>query len=241
MPGTAQTRPTPPYLTALFLLLLAAQIAWRAVQPAPVARADALDAPLPAPVLRAASLDEPVPLAGLLALRLQAFDDQPGVSVPFAALDYGRVTAWLATLLELDPQADYPLLMASHIYSQVPDPAKQRTVLDFTYRAFFADPDRRWRWLAHAAVIAKHQLHDLPLALKYARAVAEHAHGANVPHWARQMPIFILEDMGELEAAKVELGALLATGSITDPQEKHFLTERYLELEDRLTKNRRQR
>lgn len=241
MSGPAQTRPAPRYLTALFLLLLAAQIGWRVSQPAPAARADALDAPPPAPVLRAASAGEPVPLAGLLALRLQAFDDQPGVSIPFAALDYGRVSAWLAVLLELDPRADYPLLMASHLYAQVPDPAKQRAMLEFTYRAFFADPDRRWRWLAHAALIAKHQLHDLPLALKYARAVAEDARGRDVPHWAQQMPIFILEDMGELEAARIELGALLATGSITDPQEKHFLTERYLELEARLAKNRQQR
>lgn len=240
MSAGTRSRSTP-YLTPLFFALLAAQIGWRALQPAPIARAEALDAPPPPTVLRAASLGEPIPVAGLLALRLQAFDNQPGISLPFAALDYGRVAAWLNALLELDPRADYPLLMASHLYVQVPDPAKQRAMLEFTYRAFFAAPDDRWRWLAHAAIIAKHRLHDLPLALKYARAVAKYARGPGVPHWAQQMPIFILEDMGELEAARIELGALLATGTIVDPQEKHFLTERYLELETELTKNQRQR
>jgi hypothetical protein len=222
----------------LLSILLGLQIGWRVLQPAPAASAESLTPPPTNSILRAASLGEPVPLAGLLALRLQAFDNQPGISVPYAQLDYARLEAWLAALLQLDPRADYPLLMASHLYPQVPDAAKQRAMLEFTHRAFLDDPNRRWRWLAHAALIAKHRLHDPALALKYARAVAERARGAEVPHWAQQMPIFILEDMGELEAAKIELGALLATGAITDAREKHFLTERYIELEARSTKTR---
>ena len=223
------------------VLLLALQISWRAMQTAPVAYVEALAPPPSATAARLASLGEPITLAGLLALRLQAFDNQPGISIPFAALDYSRVAAWLGTLLELDPHSNYPLLMSSYLYAQVPDPAKQRLMLDFTYRQFLADPQRRWRYLAHAALIAKHSLHDLPLALTYARAIQQHARDPSIPHWASQMPIFILEDMGEREAAKIELGALLATGSITDPQERHFLTERYSELETQSPKSRQAR
>lgn len=223
------------------VLLLALQIAWRAEQPAPTAHAETLPPPPSAAALRLASLGEPITLAGLLALRLQAFDNQPGISIPFAALDYNRLTAWLDALLGLDPHSNYPLLMASYLYAQVPNPAKQRIMLDFTYRRFLADPDRRWRYLAHAALIAKHELHDLPLALTYAQSLQKYARGPAIPHWASQMPIFILEDMGEAEAAKIELGALLATGSITDPQEKHFLTGRYLKLESKSAKTRQAR
>lgn len=208
-------------------VLLALQIGWRANQAAPSARAENL-APAPSVnSVRLSSLSEPIAASGLLALRLQAFDNQPGLSIPFAHLDYVRLGAWLDTLLALDPHSDYPLLMASYLYTQVPDPARQRLMLEFSYRQFLADPARRWRFLAHAALIAKHRLHDLPLALHYARAIQAHASDPSIPHWASQMPIFILEDMGEVEAAKIELGALLATGSITDPQESHFLTERY--------------
>ena len=223
------------------VLLLALQITWRAMQAAPSAYAEALAPPPSVAAARLASLGEPITLSGLLALRLQAFDNQPGISIPFAALDYGRLMAWLRTLLELDPHSNYPLLMSSYLYAQVPDPAKQRLMLDFTYRQFLADPERRWRYLAHAALIAKHRLHDLPLALTYARAIQQHARDPGIPHWASQMPIFILEDMGEREAAKIELGALLATGNITDPQEKHFLTERYSELEAKSLKSRQLR
>jgi hypothetical protein len=220
-------------------ILLALQIGWRLHAPPPSADAQALDAPPPEAVMRVASLGEPIPTAGLLALRLQAFDDQPGISIPFMALDYGRVAAWLQAILGLDPDASYPLLLASYVYAQVPDPAKERLMLDFVYRAFLERPNERWSWLIHCALVARHRLHDPPLALKYANAVADKARSADVPHWASQMPIFILEDMGELQAAKIELGALLATNQITDPQERQFLLGRYLELEAKLAKSRR--
>ena len=48
------------------------------------------------------------------------------------------------------------------------------------------------------------------------------------------MEIFILEDMNELEAAKVMLGGLLATGRIRDPEERRFLEGRLEEIERRL-------
>ena len=55
-----------------------------------------------------------------------------------------------------------------------------------------------------------------------------------VPLWARQMEIFILEDMDELEAARIMLGGLLASGQIRDPAEARFLAQRLKDLEQRL-------
>lgn len=219
----------PRWVLALLVTAFCAQVTWHALQPPPNARAEALGAP-PAPaLLRLLALGEPIAAAQLLTLYLQAFDNQPGVSVPFLDLDYARVTAWLGTLLELDPVGQYPLLMASQIYSQVPDAAKQRRMCEFVRGEFDRDPDRRWRWLAHCAIMAKHRLGDTRLALSYAEAIA---HGAkHASSWARQMRIFILEDLGELEAAKVLLGGLLASGEVTEPKEVHFLVERLKELE----------
>ena len=124
----------------------------------PNARAEALGEPASPALLRALALGEPIALAQLLTLYLQAFDNQPGVSIPFLELDYARVTAWLETILELDPVGQYPLLMASQIYGQVPDEAKQRRMCEFVREQFDRDPDRRWRWLAHCAIMAKHRL-----------------------------------------------------------------------------------
>lgn len=212
---------------AVWLALLVAlilQIVWQGVQPRPVASAAALTAPPPLAVLRVASIGEPVVLAQLTTLYLQAFDNQPGISIPFRDLDYQRVTQWLATILALDPVGQYPLLMAAQVYSQVPDPARERLMLQFVHAQFLLDPNRRWRWLAHAAIMAKHRLHDAPLALNYAWDIERLAPAA--PGWARQMRIFILEDIGELESAKILLGGLLASGEIKDERELRFLAER---------------
>jgi hypothetical protein len=45
------------------------------------------------------------------------------------------------------------------------------------------------------------------------------------------MRIFILEDLGEIEAARVLLGGLLASGEVSEEKEIHFLTERLKILE----------
>ena len=209
------------------LVLVAAlcgQIAWQAAQPRPVARAEALGDPPSTAALRIASLGEPVVLAQLMTLYLQAFDNQPGISIPFRDLDYQRVTRWLDAILTLDPSGHYPLLLAAQVYSQVPDPARERIMLDFVYRHFLRDPDRRWRWLAHATLMAKHRLRDDKLALRYAAEITRLAKTA--PGWARQLQIFILEDIGELESAKILLGGLLASGEIKDARELHFLAQR---------------
>lgn len=209
----------------------AAQLGFAALQPAPIANAEALP-PLPsAAVLRVASLGDQIALAQMLTLYLQAFDNQPGVSIPFLQLDYARVENWLEHILELDPAGQYPLLLASQVYAQVPDESKQRRMLEFVYRHFMDDPDRRWPWLAHAATMARHRLKDQQLALLYAQALRTHATAASVPSWARQMEIFLREDMGEYEAAKVLLGGLLDGGTVTDSHELAFLLERLKQLE----------
>lgn len=213
------------------LLVFTLQIAAHFIIPKPSASATALSSPPSLALLRVASLGEPVSAAKWLMLNLQAFDNQPGISIPFLDLDYDKVLAWLDRILALDPRGQYPLLAASHLYAEVPDPAKQRQMLDFVYRKFLEDPNRRWPWLAHAVVIARHRLNDLPLARTYARALRERATGADVPHWATQMDILLAEDMNETESAKVLLGGLLTSGKITDPHEFNFLKGRLEALE----------
>ncbi|MBL8539162.1 MAG: hypothetical protein U1E63_00625 [Burkholderiales bacterium] len=225
-------RSVPRGVLGAMALFFALQVGWHARQPAPVAVAEDLSTPPPPVVLRALSLGDPVFLSYFLLLRLQAFDNQPGISIPFKDLDYTKVVEWLKVCLDLDPATQYPLLLAATVYSQVPDEPKQRMMLDFVFRQFLDDPPHRWQWLAHASVMARHALRDLPLSLKYAQALADHAGDAPIPSWARQMHIFLRADMGEHEAAKVLLGGLLASGTIQDPHEIAFLMQRIEMLEN---------
>ena len=222
---------------AALLLLglgLSLQIAWHFSLPPPQAKAEDLPQAPTLFTLQLASFGEPIALAKLLMLYLQAFDTQPGINIRYRQLDYQRLQDWLARILQLDPPAQYPLFAASEIYGEVKDEAKQRAMFDFIYRQFLIDPNRRWPSLARAAVVAKHGLKDLPLARKYAHAIRLHATGGGVPSWARQMEIFIIEDMNELESAKILLGGLLESGQITDPHEMRFLQKRLNELEQKI-------
>ena len=159
--------------------------------------------------------------------------------MPYRQLDYTRLVAWLRAILGTDPRSEYPLFAAARIYAENADPAKARLIFDFIAAEFAADPNRRWPALAHAALLAKHRLKDLPLARRYAAAIQQLATADSVPLWARQMEVFILEDMNELEAAKVMLGGLLAAGRITDAAERRFLQGRLEELERRLKNGKR--
>ena len=208
------------------------QTIWAAMNPHPPQAASDLALPPSAASVRIFSLGEPLAWAKLANLSLQAYDNQPGISLPFKHLDYRRIEAWLARILELDPDGQYPLLAASRLYGAVDDPARQRRMLDFVQRQFLLDPNRRWQWLAHAAFVARHQLRDLNLAVRYAESLRLHAKSPRVPSWARQMEIFLRADMNEYETAKLLLGALLASGEVTDPSEYRFLSGRLAELEE---------
>lgn len=224
-------RPAAPrWVIALFVAALFTHAGLRALEPRPQARAAALAAPWPATAWHGASLGEPVAAAQVLTLYLQAFDNQPGISIPFRELDYSRVADWLRLALTLDPAGQYPLLLASQVYGRVSDGAKQRRMCEFVHREFMDRPDVRWRWLAHCAIMAKHRMKDMQLALRYAEDITRHARRAS--NWARQMRIFILEDMGETESATVLLGGLLAGNEVTDTKERNFLTQRLQDMRD---------
>jgi hypothetical protein len=210
------------------------QFAWRAGdRPGTPAAEDLPPAP-PAVALRLAALGEPQALARLTMLYLQAFDYQSGNRLPYRKLDYDRLVSWLDRVVDLDPRSQYALASAARIYAEANDPVRQRKILEFIYRRFLEDPNRRWPWLAHAALLAKHQLKDPVLAQRFASAIDLHTTAPDVPAWAKQMEIFILEDMNELEAARILIGGLVASGHVTDPGELRFLDQRLKDLEARI-------
>lgn len=223
----------PSWIIVLLFAGLAAQVAWQAWRAAP--QAQLIDLPLaPSPLLlRAVSLGESELAARVAMLYLQAHDLRGDNPVSYQHLDYARLVDWLRTIVQIDPKSAYALFSAARIYAENADPVKCRTVLEFLHETFARDPERRWPWLAHAALVAKHRLGDLPLALRYARAVDSSVRDPRAPLWAKPMEIFILEDMNELEAAKIMLGGLISSGRVRDPSELRFLQARLRQLERR--------
>ena len=198
---------------------------------------EALSKPPTSSFIKIVSLDDPITAAKLSMLWLQAFDNQPGVSIPLKDLNYDNVIRWLNLILELDDKIRYPLFSAIRFYAEVQDEEKQRRMIDYISNKFLENPDDRWSFMAHSVYMAKHRIKDVDLALKIARLIRQYAKGDNVPYWAQQMEIFILEDMGELESARVLLGGLLESGELTDPHQRKFLGQRLEEIEKRQSQN----
>jgi hypothetical protein len=214
----------PRWVLGMLGAALAAQIAWQASRGIEAAAPAELP---PAPgvhALRLASFAEPEAAARLAMVYIQAFRTP----------DYPRLLGWLRSALELDPRGQYPLFLAARVYAESGDAARNRIALEFVHQEFLRDPNRRWPWLAHAALLAKHRLKDLPLARRYAQALERRVTARELPLWARQMEIFILEDMNELEAARIMIASLLQSGTIQDPAELRFLQQRLEELEARM-------
>jgi hypothetical protein len=230
----------PAWLWAALGICLAVQIGIQALRPAPATSAADLPPPPRAAALRAASLGEPAAAARLAMLYLQAFDLGAGNARPYQQLDFTVLAGWLRVILETDPRSSYPLFAAARVYAEVDDPVRSRAMLALVHEAFLEDPNRRWPWLAHAALLAKHRLRDLPLARRYAADLARLATASDMPLWAKQMEIFILEDMNELEAAKIMLGGLLERGHLEDPAERRFLEQKLKELQARISSKSRQ-
>lgn len=220
----------PGWFVVGFLFMLAIQLTWGSLRAPP--RADISDLPAPPALayLRFAGIGDNIFLSKALVLWLQGHDYQPGISLSYRELDYDRLIDWLDTILLLDPASQYPLLLASRVYGDVNDQDRQRKMLAFIADEFMDYPAERWRWMAHAVYVARYRLDDNDLALKLARKLAENSTD-NVPFWARQMHIYILEDMGQIEAARVLLGGLIDSGEIEDPNELRFLMRRLRDLE----------
>lgn len=213
----------PRRITLVLLSALVLQFLWHGAMPGVAVRAENLIDPPDPFILRLSSLGETIVVSRFMMLYLQSADIQPGVIIPYRDLDYGSVAKWLEASSSLDERDQYPLFAATYLYAEVKDNRKKRLMLDFIRQAFMKKPDERWQWLARGALIAKYELHDLPLALEYSESLRMHATGRDVPHWITQMSVFTLEDMNELDSAKIMLGGLLANGTVTDPNELLFL------------------
>jgi len=221
----------PAHIIIILIIVFLCQIYWSSSKPLATINIKKLPEPPSQIESQLFGLGDAIAISKLFMLWLQAFDNQPGVSVPFKNLDYYRVINWLERILMLDPKGQYPLLAAGRIYGVVPDDEKKRKMLEFISKQFLKDPNRRWPSMIHAIYIAKHRLKDYPLALDYAHAVAQQVTIKDIPSWVKQMEIYVLEDMGEIESAKILIGGLLESGAITDDHELQFLRDRLDRLE----------
>ena len=165
-------------------------------------------------------------LSHLLSIRLQLHDNQTGKHIRYQKIDYELLVKWLETINILNPGTEYPMILASRVYSQTQDKARLRTLLEYIDRSFTIDPQLFWRHQAEATVIARHQLGDLELALKMAKKISNLPDAVEIPRWARDMHFLLLAELNEYESTIIIIEALLRSDAVKDPDEEVFLKEK---------------
>jgi hypothetical protein len=223
-----------PLLLALALLLGLQAVHHYFGQERLQARYRELGKPLSAATYRGLAMGSEQLLAYLMAIRLQLHDNQAGQHFRYSLIDYDRLVEWLDRISEISPNSEYPMMLASRVYTSTRDKQQLRRILAFIERRFDDNPQLHWRRLAEASVIAKHRLGDLDMALGMARKLARQPASVVMPHWARDFEFLLLSDLNELESAIAVIQALLHTEAVNDPDERRFLHSKLLEFQQKL-------
>ena len=225
----------PRALPGMFVLFFGLQLLFhQASQESFEATYRPLETPLPSAAYRELAMGSEQLAGYLMSIGLQLHDNQVGQHFSYSLIDYDRLVAWLDRAMDLSSGTEYPMLLASRIYTQTGDPELLRAILAFIERRFDENPQLHWRRMTEACLVARHRLGDLELALRLAEKIAAQPVSVEMPHWARDFQFLLLADMNELEAAIAVIQALLQTDAVRDPDEKRFLLEKLSDFQQQL-------
>ena len=165
-----------------------------------------------------------------LGFIIQNAGDSWGRFTALRDYDYQELAQWFALLDQLDPVSNYIPSLAGYYYSHTQNRQDTIYVVRYLVKHAMRDPKRKWWWLAQAVYIANHLLEDKALALEIAYQLANLPQTVIMPLWARQMPAFIHEQLGQKQAAtKIIVDLLLNLPKLSQGEYnfmEHFIVER---------------
>jgi hypothetical protein len=159
------------------------------------------------------------------AIMLQNIGDSGGKTVNLSYYNYDRLGQWFFLEDKLNKISDVIPLIAAFYYGATPDPDSLNPVVDYLSHVGAREEGEKWRWLAQAVYLKRFVQDDLDEALKLAYKLANHPN-QDRPGWTYQMPAFVLNDIGDKEAAyKVLMGILVEEAENLHPTELNFTKE----------------
>lgn len=154
-----------------------------------------------------------------------------GELVPMKELDYGDLSGWFLLLDRLDSRSIIVPYLASYWYGFTPNRPDARYVIDYLLERAAIDPLHGWEWRVVAMYLAQHRLQDLALALEIAEESAA-LEDPEAPYWVAHMPAFLMEGLGEREAALILLVSILETKPDLSAEERDALTRAIVRLQE---------
>lgn len=159
------------------------------------------------------------------ALTLQMLGDGGGRVVPLKEYDYQKLGQWFDVLDTLDPAADHVPMIAAYYFGASRVPSDIAVIVNYLGRIGDNPVGQKWRWLGHAAYLARHRLDNMDLALDIAYKLAriQPADGKPLPIWARQMPAFLLNAQGDKQTSRDLIEQMLSSADDLHPNEVNFM------------------
>lgn len=159
----------------------------------------------------------------VLGMMLQNFGEIGGRSTKFEDYNYKNLGKWFFLADQLDPKSNFVPLLAAYYFGATKNKDDLNHVIDYLAHIGKRPYGQHWRWLSQAVFIAKFQQEDHEKALSLAYELAD-LWTEDMPGWAKQMPAFILADMGQKEAAMALLLGLIQEGADKfHPAEVNFM------------------
>lgn len=153
-------------------------------------------------------------------IMIQNMGDTGGRVTNLRKYDYDALGRWFQLEHRLDPLSDFMPYLAGYVFGGVRDaPEKVAPVVDYLEQAAGQGQGEKWRFLVHAIFLARYRMNDMPKALELAKKLDAYDN-PDMPAWAHQMHIFILNAQGEKQAAySLMLNLLKTEGETLNPYE----------------------
>ena len=137
-----------------------------------------------------------------LAFIIQNAGDSWGRFTALKDYNYPQLLEWFLLLDSLDSQSNFIPSLASYYYAQTQTKSDTIYIVEYLRQHANRNLRTKWWWLVQATYIANHILKDKQLALEIAYELTLVPRDVKMPLWARQMPAFIHEQLGEKDASK---------------------------------------
>lgn len=183
----------------------------------------------PVPTVQMAArttLGDPQMAYRMIGLMLQNLGSVGGKDQIFQNYNYAHLRDWFFLEDQLDPRSNYIPALAAYYYGATKKIADLTPVIDYLEVVGQRAEPHKWRWLAHAVYLARFQQGDLNRALDLAEKMAVLPRD-DMPIWTRQMPAFVLNAMGDKQAAYALMMSILANSNVADmdPAEVRFIRD----------------
>jgi hypothetical protein len=153
-----------------------------------------------------------------IGMMLQNAGDVGGRVTSLMNYDFRIIRDWLWLSYTLDSQSNYVPSLAAYYFGSTQKKEELKYLVDYLAKVGQDDGAERWRWLAHAVFIARFEMKNQEKALELAEKLAA-VDQPDMPIWTKQMPAYVMANVGKKKAARDLMLTIAATDKTIDPAE----------------------